>query len=254
MTTTRATLSGGTTITLLADDLLSVVIPDDAAHVPTVIGDDGRLEPDYGNADWPADDEIATAASELVGRPVRVEFRDKGDTLLEGIYRAVDAAPSTPTIDLLATADGSIGWRVARGEAVTCEWSDVLEAVDQTVRARLDAADMRRWDDACGRGCGPDADEDIHGWRWVVRAASEEDPRAAAVRAALEAIAALDSDPDVEAPADSLLGIAARAAGAGADETLALGRDALAAAASVRTDDVRLVEAIADLRRAMAHG
>lgn len=46
-----------------------------------------REERDWGHADWPSDDEIASAASEIYGRKVRVRFSDACDgNLDEAIY------------------------------------------------------------------------------------------------------------------------------------------------------------------------
>jgi hypothetical protein len=68
---------------------LSVVIPEEAA--PMVLNDGGEEERDYGNAEWPTDKQVSEAASRIIGRPVTVQFLDRGDTLLEGIYCFADA-------------------------------------------------------------------------------------------------------------------------------------------------------------------
>ncbi len=72
------------TLTILNDSPLSfsVRIPDGDA-IPV----DAYGEKDYGNADWPTDVEIAEEASRQLGRVVRVQFVDRGDDLLEGIYK-----------------------------------------------------------------------------------------------------------------------------------------------------------------------
>ncbi|MDP3768005.1 MAG: hypothetical protein Q8S13_08310 [Dehalococcoidia bacterium] len=67
-----------------------VVVAIDASRVPLRFNDDGEAEPDYGNADWPLDADIARIASRLFGRAVKVRFFDACDGRLdEAIYDVV---------------------------------------------------------------------------------------------------------------------------------------------------------------------
>lgn len=43
-------------------------------------------EKDYGNLDWPTDEELSHEASKALGRKVILKFRDRGDNLTEGAY------------------------------------------------------------------------------------------------------------------------------------------------------------------------
>jgi hypothetical protein len=69
------------------EGVLSVVIPEEAA--PMILGDGGEQERDYGNAEWPSDADVSGEASKILGRAVAVQFFDRGDTLLEGIYKII---------------------------------------------------------------------------------------------------------------------------------------------------------------------
>jgi hypothetical protein len=81
----------GWTLHVLNDEPASFSVVIDESQAPLVRNNDGELERDYGNADWPSDDEVNAAASEALGRPVVVEFSDGGDTLDEGIYHEAEA-------------------------------------------------------------------------------------------------------------------------------------------------------------------
>lgn len=55
--------------------------------VPVVVtGEDRHEEKDYGNLDWPTDEELSREASRVLGRGVSLKFRGQGDNLSEGVY------------------------------------------------------------------------------------------------------------------------------------------------------------------------
>jgi GH15 family glucan-1,4-alpha-glucosidase len=89
--TTDTIKRDGWTLYVLNDEPASASVRITKARVPLVLNNDGELEQDYGNADWPSDDEVCAAISEALGRPVVVEFFDAGDTLDEGIYHEAEA-------------------------------------------------------------------------------------------------------------------------------------------------------------------
>jgi hypothetical protein len=55
--------------------------------VPVVVtGEDHHEEQDWGNLDWPSDEELSQEASKALDREVTLKFRDRGDDLSEGVY------------------------------------------------------------------------------------------------------------------------------------------------------------------------
>lgn len=51
----------------------------------------GEEERDYGNADWPTDEEVSAEASRVLGRPVVVRV-DPADDICEGLGRPVECS------------------------------------------------------------------------------------------------------------------------------------------------------------------
>jgi hypothetical protein len=67
------------------EGVASVVI--DEANAPLVLNPEtGAEERDWGNADWPSEEEVSAEISRQIGRQVAVKFFDVGDNLAEGIY------------------------------------------------------------------------------------------------------------------------------------------------------------------------